>query len=669
MKNRKTAFDFRLHSVVRSPLARVVTSAVLALFLGSCASFQKDEESPLFENTGKLETVVILGTNDIHGALAPEKLKTRDPSPIEYEKGGAVYFATQLRLLRNQYGGHLLFLDAGDQFQGSIDSNLEEGRPMVKFFNELGLTAAAIGNHEFDFGPSGSQGSYDPKTATGQDLRSTLKERISEARYPYLAANVVDKRTGEFPGIPGTKKSIIVSAGRLRVGIIGLTTVDTPTSSRPEFSKGLEFKDLAKTTLEEAKRLRSDGAHIVVVVSHAGVVCDIPVAPDRAGKTGLVKSEADFQTGCESNHEIPQLLRALPKGTVDAVVSGHLHTLVHHWIEGVPVIQAGTRNNYFNLAYLTYDWSQNRLVPEKTRIEGPIPICPKIFKNQKNCNGDARAPPEGRGKLVDARFRKSEIVPDSAMEAILRPTFERTEAKKQEVVAQARRPIPHLKTEESPLGNVVADALRESLRTDIGLMNVGGIRSDWEAGPIRYVDVFRALPFDNYLAKVVLSGKELRRLVRITHAGSRGFYSTSGLRVRVVRREEEPFSSDLDGDRKISPWELDRLINVTLADGTPIEDSKMYSVATIDFLLSGGDSLGWFFSQVAKDRQTPIAGPVLRESVIDYIRARSTREGGLNGDNHPVIDSAKPRLELASRPAKASSGKRQSSGARKKRRR
>jgi 5'-nucleotidase len=661
MKNRKKAYDVRAFSVV--------LSAVFALFLGSCASFQKDEESPLFENTGNLETVVILGTSDIHGALAPEKLKTRDSTPIEYEKGGAVYFATQVRLLQNQYGNHLLYLDAGDQFQGSIDSNLEEGRPMVKFFNELGLTAAAIGNHEFDFGPTGSLGAYDPKTAAGKDLRGTLKERISEARYPYLAANVVDRRTGEIPGIPGTKKSILVSAGRLKVGIIGLTTPDTPTSSRPEFSKGLEFRALAQTTLEEAKRLRGDGAHIVVVVSHAGVICDIPVAPDRAAKIGLVKSEADFQTGCESNHEIPQLLRALPKGTVDAVVAGHLHTLVHHWIEGVPVIQAGTRNNYFNLAYLTYDWSQKRLLTEKTRIEGPIPICPKIFKNQKNCNGDAPAPPEGRGKLIDAKFRKADIVPDPAMEALLRPTFERTEAKKQEIVAEAKRPIPHLKTEESPMGNVIADALRATLDTDVGLMNVGGIRTDWEVGPIRYMDVFRALPFDNFVAKVALTGKELRRLVRITHAGSRGFYSTSGLRVRVVRREEEPFSSDLDGDRKISPWELDRLLDVTLADGTPIQDGKTYTVATIDFLLSGGDSLGWFFGQVSKDRQTPIAGPVLRDSVIAYLRERSARDGGINGLNHPVVDPARPRLELASRPARKSSAKRQSSGSRRKRRR
>jgi 5'-nucleotidase len=660
MKNRKTPTSLRAISLV--------FGGIFAFSLPSCSTFQKDDESPEFETTGNLETVLLLGTNDIHGALAPEKMKTRDPSPVEYEKGGAAYFATQLRLLRQQYGDHLLFLDAGDQFQGSIDSNLEEGRPMVRFFNELGLTAAAIGNHEFDFGPPGSLGSYNPKTGSGNDLRGTLKERIAEAKYPYLAANVYDKKTGESPGIPGAKRSIIVSAGRLKVGIIGLTTTDTPTTTRPEYSKGLEFRDLAKTTLEEAKRLRADGAHIIVVLAHAGVYCGIPAAADRA-RVGLVKSENDFQTGCESNHEIPELLRKLPKGTVNAVVAGHLHSVVHHWIEGVPVIQAGTRNNYFNLAYLTYDWDQGRVRSEKTRIEGPIPICPKVFKNQKNCNGDAPAPSNGRGDLVDMKFRKTEITPDPAMEALLRPTFERTEAKKQEIIAQAHRPIQHLKTQESPLGNLVADALRDTIKADIGVMNVGGIRTDWEAGQIRYVDVFRALPFDNHVSKLTLTGRELRRFVRITHAGARGFFSTSGLRVRVIRREEEPYSADLDGDRKIAPWELDRLLEVTLADGTPLEDGKTYTVATIDFLLSGGDSLGWFIGQIPKERVTPIAGPVLRDAVVDYLRVRSEKQDGLNGDSHPVVDPAKPRLVLASRPTKKPSGKRQSSGARGKRRR
>lgn len=622
----------------------------LSLFAG-CATFGVIEDEPApFEANGNLETIVLLGTNDIHGALAPEKLKTKDPTPIEYEKGGAVYFASQVRVLRKQYGDHLLLLDAGDQFQGSIDSNLEEGRPMVRFFNELGFAAAAVGNHEFDFGPAGSLGS-NAAPSTMRDVRGTLKARISEASYPYLAANIYDQKTGTFPGVPGTKPSAIIIAGRLKVGIVGLTTLETPTSTRPEFAAGLDFKEMSKVAIEETKKLREQGADIVVLITHAGVFCNIPVAPDRAGRTGLIKSESDFQTGCESSHELPTLLRKLPKGTFDAVISGHTHSLVHHWIEGVPVVQAGTRSAYYNLVYLTYDWNQKRLRTDKTRIEGPVPICPKVFANQKNCNGDAPVPPNGRGALITPKLRGVAIMPDPAMGVLLAPTFKRTESRKKEIVGIAARAIAHTREAESPLGNLVADALRNSLGTQIGIMNPGGVRADWESGPIHFSDVFRSLPFDNFVSKLTLTGKELRKLIRITHSGARGFFSTSGLKVRAIRREDEPYSSDLDGNGRIEPWELDRLLEVTLADGTAIEDGKQYTVATIDFLVSGGDSLGWFMNSVPKERINQMGGPVLRDAVLTYLqKPDGDNKQGWNSLGNPLVSVAEPRLILEPRP-------------------
>jgi len=382
------------------------------------------------------------------------------------------------------------------------------------------------------------------------------------------------------------------------------------------------------------------------------------MARDRQPKPGLVRSETDFQTGCESNHEVPELLRRVPKGTIDAVVSGHTHSIVHHWIEGVPVIQAGTQDAYYNLIYLTYDWSAKRLRTEKTRIEGPIPICEKVFANQRNCNGDQPAPEKGRGDLVTPKFHGVSIEADSSMESLLAPTFAHTAAKKQEVVGRAARPIQHLKEVESPMGDLVADAIRESLGVQIAIMNPGGIRADWESGDIRYADVFRTLPFDNYLSKLTLTGKELRRLVRITHAGARGFFSTSGLVVRAIRRGDEPYASDLDGNRKIEPWELDRLIDVKLADGSAIEDGKTYTVGTLDFLVAGGDSLGWFMNQLPKDRVVAMAGPVLRDSVMDYVRKRTAAEpGGLNSAEHPLVDPSHPRLVLEPRAAKKTKGK------------
>ena len=78
-------------------------------------------------------------------------------------------------------GGEALLIDAGDEFQGTLLSNQFHGRPVVDAFNEMGVAAAALGNHEFDFGIP------------------VLLDRMKEARYPMLAANIFDKATRQRP--------------------------------------------------------------------------------------------------------------------------------------------------------------------------------------------------------------------------------------------------------------------------------------------------------------------------------------------------------------------------------------------------------------------------------------------------------------------------------------
>src|SRR5205814_1292694 len=83
----------------------------------------------------------------------------------------------------------VLLLDAGDMFQGTVESNLGEGAAVVDVMNRLGYTAAAIGNHDFDFGPTGGDATPQQR---GDDPRGALRARAAEARFPFLMANVVD---------------------------------------------------------------------------------------------------------------------------------------------------------------------------------------------------------------------------------------------------------------------------------------------------------------------------------------------------------------------------------------------------------------------------------------------------------------------------------------------
>src|SRR5215475_2879898 len=126
----------------------------------------------------------VVGTNDLHGGV----LEANHRGGLALLDG----YLHNLRAARARDGGAVLLLDGGDLFQGTLESNLNEGEVVIAAYNAIGYDAAAIGNHEFDFGPSGPsvfpQGPED-------DPRGALKARAGEAHFPFLAANIIDKHT------------------------------------------------------------------------------------------------------------------------------------------------------------------------------------------------------------------------------------------------------------------------------------------------------------------------------------------------------------------------------------------------------------------------------------------------------------------------------------------
>ncbi len=627
----------------RKSISFVILGLLSGAWLSSCSTPGKTPSTD--ELLGgprgpELETIVILGTNDIHGALAPIVTKTREEpgvNPVEVERGGAAILAAHVKTLREEFGDRLILLDAGDEFQGSIESNQEEGAPMVRLFNQLGFHAAAVGNHEFDFGPIGPEGS------TGDKL-GALKQRMKEAKYPYLSANMIEKATGKTPTWDNLFTRTILKAGRLKVGVLGLSTLSTPVTTRPDNITSLAFTNLKAATEREAQALRQAGADLVVVTAHVGMKC----YPGKGPQHSAFRKENDPQGPCEEGEEATELLQSLKPGTVDAFVSGHTHQVVHHWVNGVPVIQAGTRNLYFNLIYLTVDTHSKKFLREWTRIEGPVPICPKVFENQHDCNGDRPAPKNGRGDLVTPSFHGRKIRPDSETENLLQPIFDATALEKKRIVGQAAREIRHIRESESPLGNLVADALRHQAGTDIALMNPGGIRANWDQGDITYEELFRVLPFDNFVSVLEVTGKELKQILRSAFSGPRGMFPVSGLTLKIIELSSGAPSEDLDGNHKIDPWEMNRLIEVRLEDGRKVEDSKRYTLAMNDFMASGGDDLGWAIKQVPESRVKKIAGPILRDVVETYLKTKNT----WNTESDPLLDPLHPRVAQVKAPVK-----------------
>ena len=121
---------------------------------------------------------------------------------------------------RRADGGGVLLLDAGDMWQGTLESNLGEGAAVVRAYNALRYDAVTIGNHEFDFGPSGPN--TVPRTPDDNPT-GNIEQRARQATFPFLAANLLTKAGAPWTP-PNVKPSTIVTVAGVRIGLLGVTT-------------------------------------------------------------------------------------------------------------------------------------------------------------------------------------------------------------------------------------------------------------------------------------------------------------------------------------------------------------------------------------------------------------------------------------------------------------
>ena len=346
--------------------------------------------------------LTIVGTNDWHGWMMAHE--HRSPEGTVVEEGGIALYAGALSVVRAEAEGPLLLLDAGDIFQGTLASDMGEGAAMVDAFNALEMTAVAVGNHEFDYGPVGP--AVIP-TAPGDDPLGALKARVAQARFPFLAANVVDATTGRVPDWLGSGTTLR-EVGGVRVGLIGLTTLDSPRTN-PVNVAGLRFLPLAPTARAAAERLRTEGADVIVMVAHAGGRCEEAKDPNDLSR-------------CNRSGEVFEMLEALPPGTVDAVVAGHTHSTMGHFVHTTPVIETSAFGRSFGLITLALDRSTRRPIPAQTRIEAEIVLCERVVEGTSRCDAEAL---RSGNPLVPATLHDRPLRRDPALEALIAPALAR----------------------------------------------------------------------------------------------------------------------------------------------------------------------------------------------------------------------------------------------------
>jgi 2',3'-cyclic-nucleotide 2'-phosphodiesterase/3'-nucleotidase len=195
-----------------------------------------------------------------------------------------------------------LILDNGDMWTGPVESTVLRGEPVVAAYNALGIAAANVANHEFDFG------------------MKVLRSRASEADFPFLGANVSDAASGAQPDF--LRPWIVEERNGVKVGVIGLSFRGTPKTTLKKHVEGLTFGDYAETLRREVPKMKAAGAEVIAVLLH-----DVPAVGHA-----LVR-EVGAALG------------------IHLVVAGQDHRKSEEVIDGVPVVNPGP----FGASYARFD--------------------------------------------------------------------------------------------------------------------------------------------------------------------------------------------------------------------------------------------------------------------------------------------------------------------------
>lgn len=603
--------------MARKVILAAISVALAHLAVCNCSSKTGPDERPAKSSTRAEASdddlvLAIVQTNDVHGYILPRRLFSyldadrKSPEGYPVEVGGAEWFKGYLDILSERYPERVVLLDAGDMFQGTMISNRFEGATVVSAMERLGYAAAAVGNHEFDFGADGED-------IEGKDPLGAIKARGRQADFPLLAANLVSRETGEPVTWEGFSPYTIIERGGVRVGIIGATTVTTPAISKPHVGDHLEFRPLAETLEKYAPVVRREGADIVIGLLHAGGMCEDWKNPDD-------------QSTCDTHEEMWETANALKPGTVDLLIGGHTHSVLFHRVNGIPVMESGGMGTMFGLALVHYSKSKRQVTG--VELQRPIGICHYFFEGEDSCLFLDHIPAT---QTRPATFLGKEVRPVSFLQGLF---AEEQRGVLQEATAplgvRAVVNLDKLEGMDHPLGMLVTWVLLNKYkRASIGLFNESGLRAPIIAGDVTVEDVFQVLPFDSRPAYLVLTGQQLLDLLRVASSGAHGNPVVRGIRLSIDRKADECIAEDWNKDGVREDWERKLLLKATLEDGSPIKADAEYTIVTTSYLANGGSDFKRVTSKLAPEKVVLLKDEAaIRDTVMNWLRKNPVELGG-----------------------------------------
>ena len=381
-------------------------------------------------------------------------------------------------------------------------------------------------------------------------------KRFSQSKFTWLGTNITDSN-GKI--LPGMKPLLIKKVGDFNIGFFGVIAPETETLSSP--GKSIKFTPVIETANAAVTQLREMGADMIVALTH------LTFDQDRM----LAKSV---------------------KG-INLILGGHDHEPITFYDRGVLIHKSGSDGHHLGVVEATLEWKEKR---GKKVLQ--------VIPQWRMLSTAGVTPDTGVQKLIDGYTTKL----NKELDVVIGTT---------NVVLDSRR--SSVRGGETTMGNLIAEAQRQSVGAEIGLANGGGIRGDrtYDKGTkLTRKDILSELPFGNVTLLLELSGTDLLAAlengVSQVEKNAGRFPQVAGLTFVY--------------DPKAAPG--NRVLKV-LVNGKALDKTRTYKVATNDYIAGGGD--GYAVLKKGKRLIDASAATLMATSVMTYISRLGTVEPKLDG--------------------------------------
>ena len=502
----------------------------------------------------------ILHTNDFHGQLEPSG-----------SNPGAARVAQKIQDIRAAVGdSSVLLLDAGDMMQGSLLSNIGKGLPTIDYYRTIGYDAATFGNHEFDWG----QAVLDDRIAQAEAAPTADEQPMR-----MVAANITLKDAGGActwtPFRPSVTPYEVFTVSGVKVGVIGVASVETPSITIASATEGLCFRDPAESILHYYTALDA-AAQVLVVLSHNGY------------------ADGGYGYGFDvyGDQTLARKLNDAGK-PVDLIIGGHSHTNLSAAtvVGGTTVVQAYYNGRALGRATVGYDGTHTSVDWTKVAV---------------GTTDQQYAPIQS---VV------SSYATDPAYQALVN-----------QPIGYSQVDLVRNYNDDAMMGDFIGDAIMGSLNTDpvkandvdLVLGNPGGLRSDWcdKEGPpgtfvwssdpadcsvqglwahppmlLTFGQMFTILPFGNATVVGTMTGAQILDVLHQSATLFKGALQPAGLRYSFFR-----YADALPGPQPYAWGSYDIQVYDRATHGwVALDPAKSYRVATNEFLApAGGDGFSAF---------------------------------------------------------------------------